>query len=163
VGAVLEAESGLNDAPSVVVVSPVVSGAWANDSPWVVVGLVVYELVAGAVVGYVLGLAGRWLLPRLALPVAGLYPVTLLARVGVSTAPFRFPARIQAFLSVAGLRGAVPIVLATLPLAARTPGATRVFDITFVLVLVFTALQAPTLPWFARRFGVVAAGEATEL
>ena len=43
-------------------------------------------------------------------------------------------------------------------------GSTRVFDITFVLVLVFTALQAPSLPWFARRLDVLtdtAAGELT--
>ena len=50
--------------------------------------------------------------------------------------------------------GAVPIVLATIPLADQMTGVARVFDITFVLVLVFTAVQAPTLGWFARRLRV---------
>ncbi|MFI5101003.1 MAG: cation:proton antiporter, partial [Actinomycetes bacterium] len=42
VGAILEAESGLNDAPSIVVVSVVVSGAWTQDPLWQVALLVVY-------------------------------------------------------------------------------------------------------------------------
>ena len=46
--------------------------------------------------------------------------------------------REQAFLSWAGLRGAVPIVLATIPLSAGVPGATGCFDVVFVLVVVFT-------------------------
>jgi cell volume regulation protein A len=35
--------------------------------------------------------------------------------------------------------------------------------VTFVLVLVFTALQAPSLPWFAKRLGVLVVAEAGEL
>jgi cell volume regulation protein A len=62
--------------------------------------------------------------------------------------------REQAFLSWAGLRGAVPIVLATIPLSHGVPDATRIFDLVFVLVVVFTAVQAPTLPVMARRLGV---------
>jgi cell volume regulation protein A len=60
----------------------------------------------------------------------------------------------QAFLSWAGLRGAVPIVLATFPLTARVPGAEAVFDTVFVLVVVFTLLQGWSLPWVARRLGI---------
>ncbi len=71
--------------------------------------------------------------------------------------------RAQAFLSWAGLRGAVPIVLATIPLSARVPGATRLFDIVFIVVIVFTMLQGPTLPWVARRLGVVAPAEPLEI
>ena len=71
--------------------------------------------------------------------------------------------REQVFLSAAGLRGAVPIVLATIPLADGIDGATHIFDITFVLVIVFTALQAPSLPWFARRLGVLSDTSAGEL
>jgi cell volume regulation protein A len=48
----------------------------------------------------------------------------------------------------------VPIVLATLPVSAGLPGAQRVFDVVFLLVVVFTVLQGPTLPWTARRLGV---------
>lgn len=67
----------------------------------------------------------------------------------VSALPWRLPWRWQAFLCWAGLRGAVPIVLAAIPMSARVPGATRVFDIVFVVVVVFTLVQAPTLPWAA--------------
>jgi cell volume regulation protein A len=81
----------------------------------------------------------------------------LLARpfsVLVCATPFRVPWREQAFMSWAGLRGAVPIVLATIPLSARLPAAQQVFDIVFVLVVVFTLVQAPALPSLARRLRV---------
>jgi potassium/hydrogen antiporter len=90
----------------------------------------------------------------------------LLARplsVVVSALPFRVPWREQAFLSWAGLRGAVPIVLATIPLTERLPRAEAVFDIVFVLVVIYTVVQAPTLPWLARRLGVADPGAAAEL
>ncbi|MFF4651183.1 potassium/proton antiporter [Streptomyces sp. NPDC001380] len=74
--------------------------------------------------------------------------------VVLSTAPFRTPWREQALLSWAGLRGAVPIVLATIPLVADVPGARRVFNVVFILVVVFTLLQGPTLPWVAARLRI---------
>ena len=72
--------------------------------------------------------------------------LALLARpaaVLVCTLPLRVPWRQQGFLSWAGLRGAVPIVLATIPMSARVPGATGVFDIVFVIVVINTVVQAP--------------------
>ncbi|MGY1830279.1 potassium/proton antiporter [Geodermatophilus sp. SYSU D01180] len=69
---------------------------------------------------------------------------------------FRMPAAQQAFVSWAGLRGAVPIVLATFPLTADVPGAAFVFDTVFVLVVVFTLVQGSSLPWMARRLGIAA-------
>jgi cell volume regulation protein A len=84
--------------------------------------------------------------------------LVLLARpaaVAAATLPLRVPWREQAFLSWAGLRGAVPIVLATIPMNARLPGATRLFDIVFIIVAVNTLLQGPTLPWAARRLKVI--------
>ena len=51
----------------------------------------------------------------------------------VSMTPLRMPWRHQAFLSWAGLRGAVPIVLATIPLSEGVPGAEDIFDIVFVM------------------------------
>src|SRR5215203_130347 len=63
----------------------------------------------------------------------------------------------RALLSWAGLRGAVPVVLATVP------ADDDVFNLVFVLVIVFTIVQAPALPWVARRLGVAASGEMHEL
>ena len=80
--------------------------------------------------------------------------LVLLARpiaVAVATLPLRVPWRQQAFLSWAGLRGAVPIVLATIPVNARVPGATRLFDVVFIVVVINILLQGTTLPWAARR------------
>jgi cell volume regulation protein A len=74
--------------------------------------------------------------------------------VAASLVWFRMPWPEQAFLAWAGLRGAVPIVLATFPLTARVPGAEAVFDTVFVLVVVFTLLQGWSLPWVARRLGI---------
>jgi cell volume regulation protein A len=73
------------------------------------------------------------------------------------------PLREQAFLSWAGLRGAVPIVLATIPLSEKFPEARGLFDAVFVLVIVFTLVQTATLGPVARRLRVTAPGEATEL
>src|SRR4051812_48882019 len=67
---------------------------------------------------------------------------------------FRMPWSQQLFISWAGLRGAVPIVLATFPLTADVPGATVIFDTVFVLVVVFTLVQGWSLPWVARRLGI---------
>jgi potassium/hydrogen antiporter len=54
----------------------------------------------------------------------------------------------------AGLRGAVPIVLATFPLLAGVPGSETIFNIIFFTVLVSVLLQGMTISWVARRLGV---------
>lgn len=92
--------------------------------------------------------------------------LVLLARplsVLLSTFWMRVGWRQQGLLSWAGLRGAVPIVLATIPMSAGVPGATRLFDVVFVVVVLFTLLQGPTLPWVARRLKVTMGGEPIEL
>ena len=81
----------------------------------------------------------------------------------VSTTPFRMPWRDQAFLSWAGLRGAVPVVLATVPLTVGAPDLDWIFDLVFVLVVVFTLVQGPTLPWIAERLGVADAYQTLDL
>jgi len=101
-------------------------------------------------------------LPALAVGVV----LLLLARplsVLVSLTPFRVPLRQQFFLSWAGLRGAVPIVLATIPIVAGVPGSHTLLNLVFVLVVVFTAVQTPVLPWLARRLRLVPAHAGHEL
>jgi len=77
--------------------------------------------------------------------------------------PFRVPWREQAFISWAGLRGAVLIVLTTFPIVAQVPGSLDVLHIVFVLVVVFTLIQGPTLPAVTRRLGLVRPEEAREV
>lgn len=238
----LEAESGLNDAPTLLLVV-LLSAPAAGQQAWPqLLALVVFELMAGVLLGAAVGVAGAWLLRRIALPATGLYPIsvmaiavlayaagaalhmsgfaavyvaalvlgnaelphrtatrsfaeglawlaqiglfimlgllaspstftiwhlvgglvigavlTLLARplsVLVCTAPLRIPWQEQTFLCCAGLRGAVPIVLATIPLAAGTQRAGDVFNLVFVLVFVLTLLATPALPTLGRWLGV---------
>lgn len=83
----------------------------------------------------------------------------LLARpiaVAVVLLPWRAPARQMAVVSWAGLRGAVPVVLATIPYTAGHPDGAVIFDVAFVVVVLSVALQAPTVGVLARRLGVVA-------
>ena len=259
--ATLEAESGMNDAPVVLLVV-LLSATGGEAHPWwYELLIVIYELAAGAAIGFAVGAGGRWLLRHAALPSAGLYPIaavglTVLAyaagavahasgflavyvagvvlgngriphrravlgfadglawvaqiglfvllgllvspgRLGaalvpalvvglalvfvarplsvvvsaVVARPVRGPRRPgnrvgwrgSAFLSWAGLRGAVPIVLATIPLSAGTPGARGLFDAVFVLVIIFTLVQAGTLGPAARLLGVTAPAEAAEV
>ncbi|MDS1271942.1 potassium/proton antiporter [Lipingzhangella sp. LS1_29] len=271
----LEAESGLNDPPVVILVTLVVSDIWAQTGILAAAGEALYQLIGGAVLGIIVGITGQWLLNRSALPTSGLYPaatcglpllafggsgvlgasgflaayvcglwlgnaplphrnatlgfaegvawlaqialftllgmlaspselpgalvpalvigaaLTLLARpasvmvsavslrmthlrlpglrgrppsrIPVCRPCWRVPLREQAFLSWAGLRGAVPIVLATIPQSEDVAGAAGLFDIVFVLVVIFTLLQGPTLPWIARRLGVSDEGSTQEV
>lgn len=79
--------------------------------------------------------------------------LTVVARpleVFISLLPFRLPWQEKALMSWAGLRGAVPIILATIPMVSGIEGSTRVFNIVFVLVVVYTLIQGPTLPWLAK-------------
>ncbi|MDX6282962.1 MAG: potassium/hydrogen antiporter, partial [Kribbellaceae bacterium] len=248
----LEAESGLNDAPTVLLVTLVSTDGLKEHGLPYFAGLVVYELVIGALFGFVIGWAAVGLLRKVALGSAGLYPLAIvslcfvsyaggtvllhvsgfaavyvtslilgraelphriatrsfvdgfawLAQIGLfvmlgllaspgrirlndvllalvigiavtvvgrfaavtlSVSWFRIPWREQTFVAWAGLRGAVPIVLATIPLAEKVPQADRVFDVVFVLVLLFTLLQGPSLPWLAKRLKVLDDNAAVEV
>lgn len=246
----LEAESGFNDPPVIILVTVVVSDAWDSASPLTIGATIVYQLVLGVALGLAVAWLGQHLLSRSALPSAGLYPLATMAimfmafavagaagasglmaiyvagiwlgnadlphrqatagfadglgwlaqiglfvLLGLLASPSRLPEafwsaaivglgltlvarpisvalcslasklsiREQVFVSWAGLRGAVPIVLATIPISQGLPSAHRIFDVVFLLVVVFTLLQAPTLPWLARRTGVVAEVSTREL
>lgn len=92
--------------------------------------------------------------------------VTFVARplsVVACTVWFRIPVRDTAFISWAGLRGAVPIIMATVPLAASLPQAPELFDMTLAFVIVFTLMQAPSLPWAARVLGVSTGDDAVDI
>ena len=248
----LEAESGLNDAPTIVLIVLVSSGDAAADGPLLIAGEIVFELVLGTLVGLGIGFAGGWLMRRAALPSSGLYPIAVLCLsllaygggaylhasgfaavyvaalvLGNSELPHRaatrsfaeglawlaqiglfvmlglllspgritlevvglallaglvltfvarpisvfvsarlvqpLPWRELTFLSWAGLRGAVPIVFATIPLSEGVPGAEELFDIVFVLVVVYTMLTGPTLPVVARWLRVARRSEPRDL
>lgn len=246
----LEAESGLNDPPVIVLVSVVVSDAWDQMSPWGMAGMAVYQLTMGAVLGAVVAVAGVALLRVTALPASGLYPLAnvaigmvafagaghlgasgllacyvaglvvgnarlpherttqgfvealawlaqmgLFVMLGLLASPERLPGAVpmalvvgaaltfvarpvsvlacltpfrvrlaeQAFIAWGGLRGAVPIVLAAVAMSADVPGAMAIFDVVFVLVIMFTLIQGPTLPWAARATGVARRGDLTGL
>ena len=247
----LEAEAGFNDAPIVVLVSVVASSNFGETPIWQIPVVVALELAGGAAIGVAFGYFARWMLPRLALPSVGLYPIAALAllvatygvaaiihssgfiavylaaiiigstarlphrrsiigfhdglawiaeiglfvmlgalaeidrlpaaiptaifvivvlvvfarplAVVASLVPFRWPVRSIAFASIAGLRGAVPIVFAAIPLAAAVTGATEVFDVTLLVVLTLLLVQTPILAPLGRRLGVVLSNEVVEL
>lgn len=77
IAGLLEAESGFNDAPVVIVVVAL-AGASA-PTWWELLALIGYELAIGAVVGLAVGFAGAWGVRRIALPSSGLYPLAVLA------------------------------------------------------------------------------------
>src|SRR4051794_12563069 len=73
--------------------------------------------------------------------------------VAVSTLPMRFTWSERAVLAGAGLRGAVPVVLATFPVIAGVSGSTRLFDVVFFAVLLSTLIQGTTFEPVARWLG----------
>lgn len=103
------------------------------------------ELVAGIVIGLFLLLIAR--------------PLS----VFVSLIGFRVPWREQVFISWAGLRGAVPIVLATFPIVAGVEGSVRILNIVFILVVVYTLVQGPSLRLLAHRLGLIPKEATREL
>ncbi|MGH2875607.1 MAG: cation:proton antiporter, partial [Solirubrobacteraceae bacterium] len=72
------------------------------------------------------------------------------AAVAIVTAPFAFAWRERGLLGWAGLRGAVPVVLATFPVIDRVPHSHEFFNIVFFAVLVSTLVQGSTFETVAR-------------
>lgn len=103
------------------------------------------ELAAGIVIGLVLLLIAR--------------PVS----VFLSLVWCRIPWREQVFISWAGLRGAVPIVLATFPIVGGVQDSVRILNIVFILVVVYTLVQGPSLHFLAHRLGLIPKEATREL
>ncbi len=86
--------------------------------------------------------------------------LTIVARpivVWLCLLPFRYPRREVVYIAWVGLRGAVPIVLATFPVLAGAPGAARVFDLVFFVVVAGALIPGSTVSWAARRLKLEAA------
>jgi cell volume regulation protein A len=75
------------------------------------------------------------------------------AAVALCIWPFGYRPREIAFLGWVGLRGSVPIILASYPVFSGVAGATRVFDIVFFIVVVSVFVPGATLRWLTRRWG----------
>ncbi|MGN6627081.1 MAG: potassium/proton antiporter [Tepidisphaeraceae bacterium] len=71
--------------------------------------------------------------------------------VWASLAPFRFPSKEIFYIGWNGLRGAVPIVLATFPVLAGVRGAHTVFNVVFFIVVINSLLPGATIRWITRR------------
>lgn len=74
--------------------------------------------------------------------------------VYTSVKPFKFKDREIGFISWVGLRGAVPITLAILPIMASVNSAFVLFDIAFGVVVLSLILQGTTIPFMATLFKV---------
>ena len=111
---------------------------------FIVLGLLVFprELPDVAVSGFALAA----LLVLLIRPVA----------VWASTLFTDFTRREKLLLGWAGLRGAVPIVLATFVLSSAVVHADTIFNAVFFVVLVSAILQGTTLEWVAGRLNLLA-------
>jgi cell volume regulation protein A len=122
-------------------------------------GLNGYTWLAQAALFLLLGLlvtpheVWRLAAPGLAVA-AGLMLVARPVAVVLCLAPLGFDWRSQCFVAWSGLRGGYPIVLAAYPVLAGIPGAWRIFDVAFLVVLLSLLIQGPTLAPLARALGL---------
>ncbi len=73
-------------------------------------------------------------------------PASVHAALAFSTISFRE----QTLIAWAGLRGAVPIILATFPLVAGIEKADTIFHLVFFIALTSVVMQGTAIPWLTR-------------
>ncbi len=76
------------------------------------------------------------------------------ASIFITLAPSRHTFKEKLLISWVGLRGSVPIILATYPLLAGVRQAGIMFNLVFFIVLISTLLQGTTIPFVSRLLGV---------
>jgi len=117
--------------------------AWFGQvSMFLMLGLLVFpsRLLDVAGVGLALGI----LLALVARPLA----------VTLCMLPFRWKPAPLAYTAFVGIRGAVPIILATIPVMAGIPDASRVFDTVFFIVVVSAIVPGALIRPITRRLGL---------
>lgn len=105
---------------------------------------------------------GLLVYPSQLLPLAGVGVLiaTFLAFVArplavlICLLPFRLPPREVAYIGWVGLRGAVPIILATIPVMSNVAGGAEVFNLVFFVVVLSAVLPGATIRWATRRLGL---------
>jgi potassium/hydrogen antiporter len=105
---------------------------------FLLLGLLVFPSELRNVVG--IGLALALFLALVARPVV----------VALCMAPFGYRMREIAYVGWVGLRGAVPIVLATIPVMLEVEGARQLFNLVFFIVVVGAFVPGMTVPWATR-------------
>jgi cell volume regulation protein A len=123
----------------------------AQIALFLMLGLLVFPSQLVDVIG--IGLLAALVLIVVARPVA----------VAICLPWFGFERREVGLVAWAGLRGAVPIVLATFPLTAGYPDGALVFDVVFFVVLTSALIQGLTIAPLARRLGLEPEGGRREV
>ncbi|HZW99276.1 MAG TPA: potassium/proton antiporter [Trueperaceae bacterium] len=125
--------------------------AWGGQIlMFVVLGLLVFPERLLPNLGVALAITGVVLLVARPLAVFG----TLGMLRALSLGRYSFTVAERTLLSWAGLKGAVPIILAIIPLSFGIPAAESIFNIVFVVVIVGTLIQGFTLGPLAQMLGL---------
>ena len=97
--------------------------------------------------------------PRVLAPAIVLALILILiarpAAVWLCLAAFRFSRHEIAFVSWVGLRGAVSILLAILPIMGNTPNGRTLFNVAFIVVMISLAVQGWSIASVARWLGLI--------
>lgn len=80
--------------------------------------------------------------------------------VALCLAPFGYTGRETGFVSWTGLRGAVPILLASVPVMSGVPEAAELFHLVFFVVVINALIPGATVRWAVGWFGVERAGQS---